>query len=77
MNMFNGMKVVQSSIIQEVPKIQLRSDFDACSEKAKREMNNWLRERFGTYLPCYVIGGNTIVMHPKHAAKLRISGVSK
>ena len=68
---FNGMKIVESPFIQETPKLQLRSDFTACSDEVKHQMNAWLLERFGTYMPCYVIGGHTMVMHPTHAAMLR------
>ena len=71
MNTFNGMKIVESPLISEVPKLQLSHDFTACSDAMKKHMNDWLRETFGTYLPCYVIGGDTIAMHPRHAAMLR------
>jgi hypothetical protein len=37
------------------------------------DMNNWLHEKFGTYMPTYIIGGNTIAMHPKHIAILKES----
>ena len=68
---FNGMRVVESPHIAEVPRLQLSQNFTACSDKMKREMNAWLLEKFGTYLPVYVIGSDTIVMHPEHAAMLR------
>lgn len=67
-----GMKVIESPLITEVPKLQLSHDFNACSPGFKAEMNTWLRQRFGTYFPAYVIGGHTIVLHPKHAAMLRL-----
>ena len=73
MNTLNGMKIVESRLIQEIPKLQLSQDFTACSDDMKKNMNIWLRETFGTYLPCYVIGGNTAVIHPNHAALLRSS----
>ena len=76
MTTLNGMKVFSSAFIQEVPKLQLSSDFHACSGEMKQSMNTWLRERFGTYLPCYVIG-ESIFMHPKHFAELKISGALK
>ena len=71
MNTFNGMKIVESPLIMEVPKLQLSHDFTACSDAMKKHMNDWLREMFGTYLPCYVIGGDPIAMHTKHVAMLR------
>lgn len=71
MNTLKGMRIVESPIIQEVPKLQLSANFTACSEAVKSSMNNWLRERFGTYMPAYVIGRDTVVMHPTHAAMLR------
>lgn len=70
--MFECMKIIESPFITAVPKIQLSPDFTACSDAMKQNMNNWLRDTFGTYLPCYVIGGDAIVMHPKHVAMLRI-----
>jgi len=72
MNTFNGMKIVESPLIMEVPKLQLSHGFNACSDAMKKHMNDWLLENFGTYLPCYVIGGDTIAMHPKHVAMLRL-----
>lgn len=71
MNFYNGMKVVEASNIQEVARVQLPDDFDDCSPKCKQRINNWLREKFGTYLPTYIIGGHTIVMHPTHVAMLK------
>jgi hypothetical protein len=67
-----GMKVIESPLITEVPKLQLSHDFNACSEGMKKHMNDWLREKFGTYLPCYVLGVDTIAMHPKHTAMLKL-----
>ena len=67
-----GMKVIKSPLITEVPRLQLSHDFNACSPEFKEEMNAWLRQRFGTYMPVYVIGGNIIAMHPKNVAMLRM-----
>ena len=69
-----GMKIVESPLIAEVPKLQLSHDFNACSDAMKKHMNDWLLERFGTFLPCYVIGSDTFVVHPSHAAILRLKG---
>jgi hypothetical protein len=69
----NGMKVIESPYIQEVQRIQLSHAFNDCSIEFKQHMNNWLREKFGTYMPTYIIGGNTIAMHPKHIAILKQS----
>ena len=73
MNAFNGVKIIESSLINEVPKLQLRHDFTACSDDFKRHMNDWLHKRFGTYMPYYLIGSNTVLMSKKHAAMLRQS----
>lgn len=70
----HGMKVVESTLVREVPRLQLRQEFNACSEGVKGEMNRWLRDRFGTYLPVYVVGGDTVLMHPISAAALRARG---
>lgn len=70
---FCGMEIVASSLIQEVPKLQLSANFTACSDAMRASMNSWLRERFGTYMPAYMIGRNTVVMHPKHVAMIRAS----
>lgn len=71
MNTLYGVNVVESPIIQEIPRLQLSHDFNDCSPEFKRYMNDWLREKFGTYLPTYVIGGHTIVVHPKNAGRLK------
>lgn len=73
MNTINGINIIESPHIPEVPNLQLSHNFTACSAAMKNHMNAWLREKFGTYFPTYMIGGNTIVMHPKHAAMLRAS----
>lgn len=74
MEVLTGMKIVESPYITEVPKLQLSYDFTACSDVARQVFNSWLRETFGTYLPCYVLDGNTVVMHPRHVAALRVQG---
>jgi hypothetical protein len=73
MNFLHGMKVMESPLIQEVPRLQLSRGFNDCSPEFKQHMNDWLREKFGTYLPTYMIGGHTIVMHPRHVAMLKES----
>ena len=73
MNFLHGMKVMESPYIQEVPRLQLSHDFNDCSPEFKQHMNDWLREKFGTYLPTYIIAGHTIVMHPRHIAMLKES----
>ena len=65
---------MESPFIMEVPKIQLSHDFAACSDVTRQKFNGWLREMFGTYLPCYVLDGSTVVMHPRHVAVLRAQG---
>lgn len=72
--MFGGMKIVVSPLIPEVPKIQLSDNFNACSPEIKRGMNEWLKCRFGTHFPAYVIAGNTCLVHPEHVALLRLVG---
>lgn len=66
-----GMKIVSHSLIPPVPKIQLSRSFNACSPEFKAEMNAWLLDTFGTYIPTYIIGGNTIVCDPRIVAKLK------
>lgn len=68
----NGMNIIASPLITEVPRIQLSHDFNVCSPEFKVEFNQWLKEHFGTYLPVYVISGNTIAMHPKQVALLKL-----
>lgn len=65
-----GLNVVVSPLVQPVPKVQLSPDFDACSPHVKSEMNAWLLDRFGTREVCYVIGGGTLVLSPRHMATL-------
>lgn len=73
MDVFNGIKICVNPHIRAVPKLQLRSDFTACSDAMRNHMNNWLIQRFGTYIPTYVIGGETVYVHPKNLAILRAS----
>jgi hypothetical protein len=72
MMMLNGMKIIESPLIAEVPRLQLSHGFNDCTPKFKAEMNNWLRQKFGTYMPTYIIGGHTIMMHPSHLALLKL-----
>ena len=67
-----GMKVIESSLIRPVPKLQLSNNFTACSDEMKQSMNAWLKDMFGTYTPMYFIGNNSVVMSPKHAAMIRL-----
>jgi hypothetical protein len=69
MNVF-GMKIVESPLIQPVQKVKL-SRKCPCSDQVRDDFNAWLLGMFGDYLPCYIIGGGQIVMHPKHIALLR------
>lgn len=71
MDMINGMKVISSPYIQPVPKLQLRSDFTACSDAMRHHINDWLLKRFGTYFPVYVIGRDLIVAASITAEKIR------
>jgi hypothetical protein len=66
-----GMNIIESPLIQPVPKLQLSHDFTACSDEMKRSMNAWLKDMFGTYTPIYIIGRNTAFVSPKHAAILK------
>ena len=67
-----GMKIVESQYVQPVPKIQMASNFEWCSDEFRQDMNNWLLKRFGTKCVAYMLGKDTIVMHPSHARQLRI-----
>lgn len=71
MMLIGGMRVVESDLIQPVPRLQLSHDFNACSDEMKRHMNSWLLEKFGTYTPGYILFDNTLVIHPEYAAILR------
>lgn len=71
MTLLGYIKVVEDPNITEVPRLQLSHNFNACSPEFKAEMNAWLLEKFGTYMPTYMIGGHTLVGHPKHIAMLK------
>lgn len=66
------MNVIESPLIQPVPKLQLSYDFTACSDEMKQSMNAWLKDMFGTYTPMYIIGSSTVVVSPKHAAMIKL-----
>jgi hypothetical protein len=66
-----GMNIVESSFITEVPRLQLSYNYCG-TEEFKAEMNEWLKQKFGTYMPVYIIGGNAIAMHPNNVALLKM-----
>ena len=72
-----GMKIIESPLIQPIPRLQLSHNFNACSDRFTADMNAWLKERFGTYMPTYVIGGSTLVVSPEHMSMLRNIGETK
>ena len=77
MNTLFGMNVMTSTLVKPVPVLQLSSDFTACTEQFKYEMNQWLLDMFGTKDVMYVIDNNTLVMNNKMLDKLKQSIVSK
>ncbi len=58
-------------LITEVPNLQLSPGFDVCSDTMRDHMNSWLLAMLGSHMPCYVFQ-DTIIMHPRHAAMLRV-----
>jgi hypothetical protein len=72
---YMGIEIIESPFVVPVPKIQLRSDFTACTEGMRQRTNAWLLARFGTYTPVYVIGGSTMAVHPSHMAAIRAAAL--
>ena len=70
MQFLSGIRVIESPLVQPVPKIQLSHDFNACSPEFKATFNRWLLDRFGTKEVVFVTS-DAIFMSPKHAAMLR------
>jgi hypothetical protein len=78
MNTIFGMKIVVDKNIQPVPRMQVSPEFARIqSPELVASTNAWMREFFGTYLPYYVIGGSTVVMHPRHVAMLRLNSPAR
>jgi hypothetical protein len=69
------MKVIESSLLKPIPKIQLSHSFNDCSPECKADMNAWLLEMFGTYTPCYIIGKDTLIISTEQMEKLRASNM--
>ena len=58
----NGVKIVVSANIPEVPVLQIRPSFEWCTDAYRAKHNAWLLERFGTYEPVYRLGSGELVM---------------
>lgn len=65
----NGLNVVVSSFIPLAPRVSLSEDFSVASEGCIRDMNDWLREMFGTKEGLMLVGPNTLVVGPKTYAE--------
>lgn len=65
-----GNKVVVSPYIVPIPVIKTDTNFKWCSDAFRAKHDAWLLERFGTYLPTYVMG-DTIVVHPETFALIK------
>lgn len=68
---FNGMRIMESSLLTSTPKVQLSADFTACSAEMKIHMNAWLLEKFGVKYTAYKLGNNIIIMHPEQVKLLK------
>ena len=67
--MLSGRKVVVSSWMQKVPRVQLSPDFNAASDACIKHMNQFLLEMFGmreTFLE--LPDGTIAVSHKTYAA---------
>lgn len=71
MNTLLGMKVMTSALVKPVPVLQLSYDFNACTDKFKAEMNEWLLEMFGTKDVMYVVGKDTLILNPNMLNKIK------
>ncbi len=73
MNLY-GRNIVVSNLLKPIPKIQLRPDFQWCSEDFRRDFNAWLLEEFGAREVAILIPGtNTLVVDPGSFAKIKSS----
>ena len=69
---YQGMRVIESPLCDNWPRMQLTPSFAALMPAAwAEETNQWMREFFGTESKAYVIGGDTLVLGPKAIAMLR------
>lgn len=66
-----GMKIIVSPILAPVAKVEIASNFKWITDECRSNINQWLKETFGTKEVCYMLGKDTIVVSPKQAAALR------
>lgn len=79
MNTFMGFRVLESSLVMPVPKIQVRDikwkdGTSILSQESLAKHNRWWLERFGTKEVAYMFSGpfgNGVFMSPKNAAMLK------
>lgn len=70
---FNGRRIIESALIEPVPRMQCSKRFrEVQSPELVAKTNQWMLEFFGTQLPVYLIGKQIVVMHPSHVAMLRM-----
>lgn len=69
---FGGMKVVVSPLLQPIAKIEIDPKFKWITAGCRSNINQWLKETFGTKEVCYMIGNDTVVVSPKQHAALRL-----
>ena len=68
-----GLKVIVNNNLKSGPRLQLSEKFAAMMPPEwVKEQNEWLRNFFGEYTDCFVMGSGTVVMSPEKFAKLRV-----
>ena len=73
MNSLAGMNVVASPFIKPIPRVQFNWDnigIDGPEPKGVRELNEWLKDRFGTEERIFIVG-NTAYVSPQTMAQIR------
>lgn len=67
-----GMDVIESPLCADVPRMTVSPRFaELMPAEFVSDLNQWMRDFFGTADMSYIVGGHTIVMSPRAAADLR------
>lgn len=66
-----GMDVIESPLCADVPRMTVSTRFaELMPAEFVSDLNQWMREFFGTADVSYIVEGRTIVMSPRAAADL-------
>ncbi|KUM02728.1 hypothetical protein KIF53_15635 [Chromobacterium subtsugae] len=66
-----GIPVVVNDIATHTARIQVRASFEWITEAARRDMNAWLLERFGTQCRVLNMGGLGLIICPHVMERLK------